>query len=47
MKFTPCLLVCIGMFLIIIGLIGIILWQRGLVQLQFLPCPQLAPSPFV
>jgi len=35
-----------GFILIIVGLVLIILWQRGLVQLKWLQCPKIN-SPFV
>jgi len=41
----------VGAIMIIVGLVIIILWQRGFIQLRWLPCPgykiPLAKEPFI
>lgn len=39
-KLWQVFLFALGFILIIVGLVLIILWQRGLVQLRWLPCPK-------
>jgi hypothetical protein len=42
-QFNPISIVFLiaGFVLVILGLVVIILWQRGLVMLQWLPCPDI------